>query len=111
MSYTTGKEFSGLIPNGSCGSYTSLANYNQAYSVGANGLSALGVPALASQTLANNNIILPAYGSMGYNSLTHGGQSSCGTYFNRTSAYPGMDAQGNCKTSYIARVCSNPKGY
>lgn len=109
--YTSGKEFTGYTPSSVCGTYSTLATYTSSYSPSSSNLSALGVPVAATQTLANNNILLPVYGSMGYNSLTHGGKGSCGVYFNRTAAYPGMDAQGNCKTSYMARVCSNPRGY
>lgn len=93
-------EYSGLNPNGSACSYVTLGSYNTGMPFGAM------APIPASQVLANTKIIIPSYGGMGYQSLTHGSTSSCGPYFNRTDAYPGMDAKGQCSaTKYIARGC------
>jgi hypothetical protein len=103
LTYNTTGEYSGLNPNGTVGSYTNLANYNASYPYGGGAMA----PVPATQTLANSRILIPAYGSMGYNSLTHGtGANYNGVYFTRSQAYPGMNAQGQCTaTQYIARGC------
>lgn len=101
-SYTnrSGQEYSGLIPSGGACSYTKLSAYNTSFPYGSM------APVPATQVLANTRIVVPAFGSFGYNSLTHGVSSSCGPYFNRNDAYPGMDAKGQCTaTKYISRAC------
>lgn len=97
--YATGVEYSGLNPNGTCGSYPTLANYNSGY----NGYGGGMAPVPTTTQVANANIIVPNYGGIGYNALTRG--SGCGGYLNRTQAYGCMDAQGNCTTNYISRNC------
>lgn len=103
LTYNTTGEFSGTKPNGTVGSYTNLANYNTSYPYGGGAMA----PVPATQTMANQRIIIPQYGSLGYQSLTHGaGVNPNGVYFTRSGAYPGMDEQGNCTaTQYISRVC------
>ena len=50
-------------------------------------------------------MIVPTYGAIGYNALTHGVPDSCGGHFNITNAY-GANA-GSCSTKnlYTKRLC------
>ncbi len=99
--YANGKEFQGLVPNSQC--YTTLGRYNATFP------SQIMAPVAATQVLANRTLVIPSFGSLGYQSLTHGVGGNCTNYFNRTDAYPGIDAQGNCTSlKYIARsACGN----
>lgn len=60
------------------------------------------MPALRPGT-TSGAMVVPTYGAIGYNALTHGVAPGCGTYFNITDAY-GADAS-SCSTSYATRLC------
>jgi hypothetical protein len=95
-SYTTSHEFQGLSPNSQC--YTTLGAYNSGTPTQTM------APIPAAQVLANTTLLIPAWGSMGYSSLTHGASGNCTNYFTRTNAYPGIDNQGNCTAlKYLKR--------
>ncbi len=86
--YTSSHEFQGLTPSSQ--SYTTLGAYN------AGTPTQTMAPVPAAQVLANSTLLIPAWGSMGYSSLTHGTTGNGTNYFSRTAAYPGIDNQGNC---------------
>ena len=53
--------------------------------------------------------IVPGYGAIGYDALTHGNAGGgCNNYFNIEQAY-GAGA-GSCSTSYSARACGGCSG-
>jgi len=90
MSYTV---------NGTSCDYVSLANYNSS-SAGT-----LGNPTYMHATDVVGHYVVPNYGSIGYNALSHGNTTpSCSGYFNITSAY-GANA-GDCNTQYINSSCN-----
>jgi hypothetical protein len=79
---------------GAACSYTNLQIYNQ----GPTKLSA----ASSSGVMAGS--IVPQWGGVGYDALSHGAAPSCSGYFNVQSAYPSM-AGGNCGTNFVHRGC------
>ena len=60
------------------------------------------MPALKPGTVSGA-MVVPTYGAIGYNALTHGVTQSCGGHFNITDAY-GANA-ASCNTSYATRLC------
>ena len=50
--------------------------------------------------------IIPSYGNIGYDSLTHGGNGNCSSYFNINDAYGGASAADG-KTKYVQRPCDS----
>ncbi len=50
-------------------------------------------------------MVVPSYGAIGYNALTHGSVPSCGGHFNITNAY-GQNSDA-CNTQYSTRLCSS----
>ena len=76
-------------------SYSNLNNYN--------GYGASTSPAVPASTVSGSYIV-PAYGTIGYDTLTHGSSTpSCSGYFSIQHAY-GTDAS-NCNTQYSASSC------
>jgi len=83
------------VGSASCG-YATLSSYN----MGGGGAIAP-VPVTAS---SNGQIVVPQYGSAGYNTLTHNVKTpSCNGHFSIQNAYP--NAEGNC-VSFVSRTCS-----
>lgn len=77
------------------GCYQSLSTYNQ-QNPGTQ-------PPVSSKTVVGHYIV-PAYGAISYDALTHGrSQPSCSGYFNITRAY-GRDAAA-CNQRYLQRLC------
>ena len=70
-------EYNGNIRGGSSCTYKSLCGYNQGYQVPASG-----VPSMSCQIIPNWS------GRPTYDTLTHGGQMSCGGHFKLNGAYP-----------------------
>ena len=60
------------------------------------------MPALRPGTVSGA-MVVPTYGAIGYNALTHGVSQSCGGHFNIADAY-GTGAS-SCSTSYATRLC------
>lgn len=79
--------------------YASLAGYNGAARNPRN----MGMPYVPPTTVAGSYVV-PAFGTIGYNALTHGDTPSCAGYFDITSAY-GKGAE-NCNTQYMQRMCN-----
>lgn len=80
--------------------YADLATYNAMPNSG-EAMSGLRVPI----TTAVGYTIVPAYGRISYDSLTHGkSQPSCSGFFTISSAY-GAGAN-NCQTQYVKRLCA-----
>lgn len=77
-------------------SYASLSNYNGYSRRG------IGRPQVIPTTVVGSNIV-PNYGTIGYNALTHGSSPSCAGYFDIQSAY-GKTAN-KCNTQYVNRLC------
>ena len=97
MSYNTRKKLQVIPPKHlelihpqNCG-YSSLANYNST--------------ALAPQISPNTHgkMIVPVWGSIGYDALIHGG-GGCGNYANINSAY-GSES-GSCNQKYLKKLCN-----
>ena len=75
--------------------YSNLQNYN--------GYGASTSPPVPASTVRGSYIV-PAYGTIGYDTLTHGSSMpSCSGYFNIQNAY-GSDA-GDCNTQYTQSSC------
>ena len=72
-----------------CG-YSSLANYNS-------------TAAPKTQPNTEGRMIVPAWGSIGYDALIHGG-GGCGNYANINSAY-GSES-GSCNQKYLKKLCN-----
>lgn len=80
------------VKNSSC-AYAQLCSYNQGGKM---------APVNPKQT--SGVYVVPSYGAIGYNALTHGqGVPGCGGYFNIKSAY-GAGA-GSCNTTYTTKLC------
>ena len=47
--------------------------------------------------------VVPAYSSPGYDTLTHGGSSSCHGYFGIEGAY--RNTGGSCSTQFVRKLC------
>jgi len=77
-------------------SYTNLSNYN------VKSPGTLGTPAVP-PSVVSGYYVVPQYGSIGYDALTHGTGPSCTGYFNITDGY-GPNA-GNCNTQYMQSPC------
>jgi len=60
------------------------------------------MPALRAGTVTGA-MVVPTYGAIGYNALTHGVSQSSGGHFNITDAY-GAGAS-SCSTPYATRIC------
>jgi hypothetical protein len=88
---------SNVSVNGPSCSYTNLANYNTSSK------GHMGHPQVSPTTVVGTYIV-PEYGAIGYNALTHGDAPTCGGYFDITSAY-GKTAN-NCNTKYMNRLCN-----
>ena len=54
-------------------------------------------------TTTQGAMVVPMYGNIGYDALTHGSNPSYGGHFNISNAY-GAGA-GSCSTSYSTRLC------
>ena len=80
-------------------SYVSLSNYN---GVQRNARS-VGMPHVPASTVSGFYVV-PQYGTIGYNALTHGDSPSCAGYFDITNAY-GKGAE-NCSTEFKQRMCN-----
>ena len=89
------KEYSGPAVSSSACSYNTLGSYY--------GCNASMAP--LRQGTAKNVFVVPQYGAIGYDALTHGVQGGCANYFNIQQAY-GKNA-GNCKTKYSTRLCNS----
>ena len=88
--------------HGSGCNYPNLSNYNM------KSAGTLGTPAVPPTTVSGSYIV-PNYGAIGYNALTHNmAMPSCSGYFNICNAYGGCDQQGafNCKTSFSSSPCN-----
>jgi hypothetical protein len=81
---------------GSGCSYTTLSHYNS------NGQ--LKVPVPERDQGLSGSYIVPKFGGLGYNALTHGQVGSCSGFFNITDAY-GKGAN-NCNTKYVRSLCN-----
>jgi hypothetical protein len=88
-------EYNNQIVSGSNCSYANLNNYNGAFQ---------GLRPPVPATTVTGKYIVPIYGTLGYNALTHGDQPSCVGYFNINQAYGGLRG-GNCNTEYAYRLC------
>lgn len=93
-----GSEYSGAMVKGAGCDYNHLGNY-----LGSNNMMA---PATAGQI--SGVYIVPQYGAIGYDALTHGDSNNCGSHFTITDAY-GAGA-GMCNTSYTTRLCGGCGG-
>jgi hypothetical protein len=82
-------------PSASC-NYKSLGNYS------GNG----STMAALQPKIGQNKIVIPSYGSIGYNTLNHGKEvSNCSGYFGIGDAY-GSGA-GNCSSKYKTNLCNS----
>ena|SRR3990167_5449146 len=52
--------------------------------------------------------IVPSWDPISYDTLSHGGMGSCGSYFNIQNAY-GKNA-GKCNQSYVTSLCNSGCG-
>lgn len=96
MSFVT-NEYNNFSHGGPSCTYASLGNYNQGMGAGPMAPVPSGVPSMKYQ-------IVPVYGSMGYDSLTHGRRTpTCNGYFSIGDAYPTYPDK--C-TSFTTRLCS-----
>lgn len=86
------KEFSGNYDNTSC-KYNNLGSYND-NSIRPN--------------VNTGYYVVPSWGSIGYNALTHDNQGSCGGYFNIQSAYG--YGSSNCNSPYTNMLCGSCVG-
>jgi hypothetical protein len=93
-----GSEYSGGMVKGAGCDYNNLGNY-----LGSNNMMA---PAVSGQT--KGVYIVPTYGAIGYDALTHGSNGNCGSHFTISDAY-GAGA-GLCNTSYTTRLCGGGGG-
>ena len=89
---------SNVTVNGPACSYSTLGNYN------GSSRGTMGHPTVPATTVSGSYIV-PDYGTIGYNALTHGDVPSCVGYFNITNAY-GKNA-ASCSTRYSQRLCNN----
>lgn len=90
-------EYNNASRGGPSCAYGTLNHYNQGMGVGANVPVPAGVPKMSHQ-------VVPVYGSMGYDALTHGTHvPSCTNYFDLSKAYPKYP--NNC-TKFTTRLCS-----
>jgi hypothetical protein len=96
MSYVT-NEYNNASAGGPACTYASLGHYNQGMGSGPIAPVPAGVPSMKYQ-------VVPVYGSMGYNALTHGTKvPGCTQYFNIGTAYPSYP---NGCTKFTSRLCS-----
>ena len=96
MSYVTNDYNNNSVGAPSC-AYANLGHYNQGMGAGPVAPVPAGVPSMAYQ-------VVPVYGSMGYDSLTHGKKvPGCSQYFGIGKAYP--QYPNNC-TKFTRRLCS-----
>lgn len=79
-------------------SYNTLCSYNQ------NGAMA---PVPSNVRAVSGKYVVPQWGALTNDALTHGGAGSCGGYFNITSAY-GKGA-GQCNQAYVTSLCGGCK--
>lgn len=93
-------EYSKPTVSGAGCSYSTLHGYNQNYF--GRGGGAVGAP-VASQTRSLQNVIVPSYGGVGYNTLTYNQKNpSCAGYHSQKHAYPsypnscGQFSSGQC---------------
>ena len=90
-------EYNNTSVGASACAYATLSHYNN----GSQGLA--NIPQIRGQV--NGMYVVPAYGTAGYASLTHGDTApSCSGFFNITSAY-GQGAN-NCNTQYVKKLCN-----
>lgn len=61
-------------------------------------------PPIPSGTPSWKNVIVPVWGSIGYDALTHGDRCTCGGHFTIENAYPNY--KNNC-TKFTKRLCSD----
>lgn len=87
-------EYSKPTSGGAACTYASLCNYN-------NGGQMAPIP--SSTRGAVGKYIVPAFNAIGYDALTHGGQGSCGGYFNIEGAYGANASQ--CNQKYVTSLC------
>lgn len=88
------------VSGASC-SYASLNNYNSGGRKKNTGN--VGMPSVPATNVVGSYIV-PEYGMIGYNALTHGNGPSCAGYFDITDAY-GKGA-ANCNTQFMQRMCN-----
>jgi hypothetical protein len=79
--------------SGNSSSYASLSTYNS-------GSTAMAIPVPAGTV--SGSYIVPAYGSIGYNALTHGGNAGSG-YNTIGPAY--RSDGGDCNQQYVRKLC------
>jgi hypothetical protein len=85
------QEYQGATSRG--GAYTSLANYNNGQAM-----------APVSNKVVTGVMVVPSWGAIGVDTLTHQGGASRGGYFNIESAY-GAGAS-SCNQAYVTMPCS-----
>lgn len=83
--------------------YNTLDNYNSAQSSSQMRDSGIHPPVPAG-TPSMKVQVVPQYGMIGYEALTHDGRCDCGGHFTITNAYP---AYGNNCTKFTQRLCSD----
>jgi len=83
--------------------YNTLSNYNTAES--ASKMQSSGInPPIPAGTPSSKIQVVPVYGGIGYESLTHDGRINYGGHFNITNAYPNY--KNNC-TKFVKRLCAD----
>ena len=95
---------SNVSVNGPACSYASLQNYNGINGSGNYGKGNVGQPIVPPTTVLGTYIV-PNFGGISYDALTHGSAPGCAGYFNIVGAY-GKDA-ANCNTQFSQRLCNN----
>lgn len=89
---TVSGDYNNFSAGSSSCAYAPLGNYNNNYSMG-----------VAPQgKMSSGSYIVPAWGAIGYDSLTSQ-VPNCSGYYNITGAY-GADA-GSCQTTYRTSMC------
>lgn len=92
------REYNNSSAKGPACTYASLGNYNEGMGAGPVAPVPAGVPSMKYQ-------VVPVYGGMGYDSLTHGAKvPSCTGHFSLGKAYP--QYPNNC-TKFTTRLCGN----
>lgn len=86
-------EYNGTALNSGC-SYQTLCSYNSNSAM---------APVAQSQPVGFQ--VVPAYGAISNDALTHGGASSCNGYFTIGGAY-GKNAN-KCNQQYVNRACDS----
>ena len=83
---------------GAACSYATLNHYNSH--------SSMAVPVPDRTRGVSGSYVVPNYGGLGYNALTHGQKvGTCSGFFNITNAY-GKNAN-NCNTQYVRTLCNS----